>query len=39
MAVPLRIVRGHATSPQAKGTELIAHICLDLVEPSTTTAN
>jgi O-acetyl-ADP-ribose deacetylase (regulator of RNase III) len=28
--VPLRIVRGDATSPRAKGPKLIAHICNDL---------
>jgi hypothetical protein len=28
--VPLRIVRGDATSPQAKGPKVIAHICNDL---------
>ncbi len=28
--VPLKIVRGDATSPQAKGPKLIAHICNDL---------
>lgn len=28
--VPLRIVRGDATSPQAKGPKLVAHICNDL---------
>jgi O-acetyl-ADP-ribose deacetylase (regulator of RNase III) len=27
---PLRIVRGDATSPQAKGPKLIAHLCNDL---------
>jgi len=30
IAVPLRIVRGDATSPQAKGPKVIAHICNDL---------
>ena len=30
MAAPLRIVRGDATSPQAKGPKLIAHVCNDL---------
>ena len=30
MATPLRIVRGDATSPQAKGPKLIAHVCNDL---------
>jgi hypothetical protein len=30
VAVPLRIVRGDATSPQAKGPKLIAHIGNDL---------
>jgi O-acetyl-ADP-ribose deacetylase (regulator of RNase III) len=29
MATPLRTVRGDATSPQAKGPKLIAHICND----------
>jgi len=28
--VPLRIIRGDATSPQAKGPKIIAHICNDL---------
>lgn len=28
--VPLRIVKGDATSPQAKGPKVIAHICNDL---------
>lgn len=28
--VPLRIVRGDATSPQARGPKIIAHICNDL---------
>src|SRR6516162_7686214 len=28
--VPLRIVKGDATSPQAKGNKIIAHICNDL---------
>ncbi|MEJ3745937.1 macro domain-containing protein [Actinomycetes bacterium KLBMP 9797] len=27
---PLRIIRGDATSPQAKGPKIIAHICNDL---------
>ena len=27
---PLRIVRGDATSPQAKGPKVIAHVCNDL---------
>jgi O-acetyl-ADP-ribose deacetylase (regulator of RNase III) len=30
VATPLRIVRGDATSPQAKGPKLIAHVCNDL---------
>ncbi|WP_184956717.1 macro domain-containing protein [Paractinoplanes abujensis] len=28
--VPLRIVKGDATSPQTKGPKLIAHVCNDL---------
>ncbi len=28
-AVPLRIIRGDATSPQAKGPKIVAHICND----------
>lgn len=28
--VPLRIIRGDATSPQAKGPKIIAHVCNDL---------
>ncbi|MEV4758569.1 macro domain-containing protein [Micromonospora sp. NPDC049559] len=28
--VPLRIVRGDATSPQAKGPKIVAHVCNDL---------
>jgi hypothetical protein len=28
--VLLRIIRGDATSPQAKGPEIIAHVCNDL---------
>jgi O-acetyl-ADP-ribose deacetylase (regulator of RNase III) len=28
--VPLRIIKGDATSPQAKGPKIIAHICNDL---------
>jgi O-acetyl-ADP-ribose deacetylase (regulator of RNase III) len=30
MVVPLRIVKGDATNPQAKGSKVIAHICNDL---------
>lgn len=29
-AVPLRFVRGDATSPQAKGPKVIAHVCNDM---------
>lgn len=28
--VPLKIIRGDATSPQAKGPKLVAHVCNDL---------
>jgi O-acetyl-ADP-ribose deacetylase (regulator of RNase III) len=28
--VPLRIIKGDATAPQAKGNKIIAHICNDL---------
>jgi O-acetyl-ADP-ribose deacetylase (regulator of RNase III) len=28
--IPLRVVRGDATSPQAKGVKVIAHVCNDL---------
>lgn len=27
---PLRVIRGDATSPQAAGPEIVAHICNDL---------
>jgi O-acetyl-ADP-ribose deacetylase (regulator of RNase III) len=30
VATPTRVVRGDATSPQAKGPKVIAHICNDL---------
>jgi O-acetyl-ADP-ribose deacetylase (regulator of RNase III) len=29
-AVPLRVIAGDATSPQAKGPKIIAHVCNDL---------
>jgi O-acetyl-ADP-ribose deacetylase (regulator of RNase III) len=28
--VPLRIIKGDATSPQAKGPKIVAHVCNDL---------